>query len=117
MNTLHVTASVVAAAANLAAALLDLVRPRWLIANMEQVGVPASLLSPLAALKAAGAVGLIVGLWILPIGLLAGAGLVLFFVGALAAHARAGTDVASNLVPAAFLVLAGAALGLQLAVA
>ena len=40
-------------------------------------------------LKAAGALGLMIGIWIPWIGIAAGAGLVLFFVGAIVTHLRA----------------------------
>lgn len=67
----------------------DLAQPAWLLANMAEVGVPRSWLAPLAALKGAGAAGLLLGLLGLrPLGIAAAAGLVLFFTGALAAHVR-----------------------------
>jgi len=67
----------------------DLARPRWLLVNMAEVGVPRSWLPPLAAAKGAGAAGLLLGLLGLrPLGIAAAAGLALFFTGALAAHVR-----------------------------
>jgi hypothetical protein len=57
--------------------------------NSAEVGVAPGAIPYLAALKGAGAAGLAVGLaGIDVIGLLAGIGLVLFFIGAVAAHVR-----------------------------
>jgi hypothetical protein len=68
----------------------DLAQARFVLANMAEVGVPLSWLPPLAALKGAGAAGLLLGLLGLrPLGITAAIGLVLFFTGALAAHVRA----------------------------
>jgi hypothetical protein len=85
-----VIVTVVAVIANAGIALADLRRARFVLANSAEVEVPASWLPGLAALKAAGAAGLLVGLLgVRPLGVAAAAGLVLFFVGAVAAHVRA----------------------------
>jgi hypothetical protein len=88
------------------ATVVDLAQARFVLANMDDVGAPRSWLRPLAALKAAAAAGLLLGLvdvW--PLGLAAAIGLVLFFAGALTAHVRAG--VFHNIaVPGAYFVLA-----------
>jgi hypothetical protein len=85
-----VIVTVVAVIANAGVALADLRRARFVLANSAEVEVPASWLPGLAALKAAGAAGLLVGLLgVRPLGVAAAAGLVLFFVGAVAAHIRA----------------------------
>ncbi|MEV5815338.1 DoxX family protein [Streptomyces mutabilis] len=90
MSTAHVIVTVVAVIANAGIALADLMRARFVLANSAEVEVPASWLPGLAALKAAGAAGLLVGLLgVRPLGVAAAAGLVLFFVGAVAAHVRA----------------------------
>ncbi|UYM06039.1 DoxX family protein [Solicola gregarius] len=117
MFTLDVTVVIIAAAANLTFAILDLRRSEWVLDNMTRVGVPSSWLYPLGALKAAGAIGLLVGIWVPPIGIAAATGLVLFFVGALVTHVRAHADAVSNLYPGAFLLLAAGALTLQLTAA
>jgi hypothetical protein len=82
--------TVITIVANAWAAAADLAQPKWLLTNMDEVGVPRSWLLPLAVLKGAAAAGLLLGLlgaW--PLGLAAAAGLVLFFTAALAAHVRA----------------------------
>jgi uncharacterized membrane protein YphA (DoxX/SURF4 family) len=52
------------------------------------VGVPMRFLPVLAALEIAGAVGILLGLAVEPLGIAAATGLVLYFVGAVAGHLR-----------------------------
>lgn len=112
MFAAYVIVAVVTIAANAWAVAADLAQPRWLLANMEEVGVPRSWLPPLAVLKGAGAAGLLLGLvGVRPLGIAAAIGLVLFFAGALAAHvrARAFHNIA---VPGAYFALAAASAAL-----
>lgn len=75
---------------NVAAVFADLTHAKWMLAGFTQIGVPPSLLPFLATLKAAGAAGLLTGLFgIRPLGVAAATGLVLFFLGAVAIHLRA----------------------------
>ncbi|WP_129840065.1 DoxX family protein [Streptomyces sp. RFCAC02] len=115
MGTAYVAVTVITAAANGGIAAADLARARFVLANSAEVGVPRPWLPWLAALKAAGAAGLVLGLLGLrPVGLAAAAGLVLFYVGAVAAHLRA--RVLHNVAfPAAYLALAVASLVLAAA--
>ena len=115
MFAAYVTITVVTIAANTWAAGADLVRPKWLLANMDEVGVPRSWLLPLAVLKGAGAAGLLLGLLgVRPVGIAAAVGLVLFFAGALAAHLRA--SVFHNIAfPGAYFALATASAALAVA--
>jgi hypothetical protein len=111
--TAYLVATVLAAAANLFAAGSDFVRDQRVTANMARTGVPESWMIPLGLLKAAGALGLLVGIWVPPIGVVASVGLVLFFVGAIVVHLR--SRFYAFAFPAGFLVLAVAALALRLA--
>ncbi|MGI5449656.1 DoxX family protein [Streptomyces sp. CA-243310] len=96
-----------------ASATLTLRRNETILANMRKVAVPDSLLPTLAALKAAGAVGLVVGMWVAPLGVAAAAGVTLYFIGAVVSHLRV-KDY--DLAPAAVLtLLSAAALALRLA--
>ncbi|MDA2811402.1 DoxX family protein [Nocardiopsis sp. RSe5-2] len=54
----------------------------WIAHSMEIYGVPRSWWPWLSAAKAAGALGLLVGLFVPAIGAAAGIGLVLYFIGA-----------------------------------
>jgi hypothetical protein len=113
MYIAYVTVSVITAAANLSIAVADFLQVRYVLANMAEVGVPRSWLPVLATLKAAGAVGLLLGLaGVDVIGVAAAAGLVLFCVGAVATHVA--TRVYHNIaVPGGFLALAVASLALS----
>src|SRR2546421_846295 len=54
------------------------------------VGVPLHLFPVLAGLELAAALGVLVGLWIAPLGIVAATGTALYFVGALVGHVRVG---------------------------
>ncbi|MHC0430413.1 DoxX family protein [Streptomyces sp. O3] len=80
------------ATANVGIAAADLAGARFVLANAAEVGVPRSWLPRLAALKLAGAAGLLLGLHdaaLRPLGTAAACGLVLLYLGALAFHLRA----------------------------
>lgn len=110
MHTLYVVITVITIVTNVGIAVADLARAKFVLANSAKVGVPASWLPALGVLKAAGGVGLLLGLFgIWPLGIAAAAGLVLFFIGAVAAHIRA--HVYYNIAgPGGYLVLAIASL-------
>lgn len=78
MFTTYVAVTILAAAANAAAAGFDFARHPQVLANMTMLGIPRSWLFPLGALKAAGALGLLVGIGVPLLGVAAAVGLVLF---------------------------------------
>jgi hypothetical protein len=83
----------------------------------DRLGIPASSWRVIGVLEIAGAVGAAVGLAVRPLGLAATGGLVLVGLGAIATHVRAG-DPTSEAAPAGIaLLLAAAALALQVATA
>lgn len=112
--TAYLVVTALAAAANLFAAGADFVRHPRVAITMDRTGVPQSWMTPLGILKAAGAVGLLIGIVVPPIGIAAAVGLGLFFVGAIITHLR-GHNYAFT-APIIFLALAVAALALRLAV-
>ncbi|GAB3976363.1 DoxX family protein [Plantactinospora veratri] len=116
MLTAYVVVALLTIVACAWSAAVDLARTEFVLANSARVGVPPSWLPPLAALKAAGAAGLLLGLLGVPaVGLAAATGLVLFFVGAVTVHLRArvfGTVGYAG----SFLALALACLVLEIAV-
>ena len=82
------------------------------------VGVPLRFFPILALLEVAGAVGLLVGIWLKPLGVAAAIGLVVYFVGAVASHIRRRDFVAGHIgPPVMMLAVATAALALSLAAA
>lgn len=58
------------------------------MASMAQVGVKPYQIPILAALEIAGGAGLLVGIWYLPLGILASFCLSLYFAGAVISHLR-----------------------------
>ena len=114
MFSAYVAVTLLAIAANAFAATLDFVRHKRVLINAARLGVAESWLTMLGILKAAGALGLLLGLIGVPlVGTAAAIGLVLFFVGAIIAHLRA-RDYSIG-PAAAYLLLAVAALVLDLA--
>jgi hypothetical protein len=76
---------------------------------LDNLGVPASWVRWLAAAEIAGAVGLIAGLFYAPFGIAAAIALILYFVGAVITHLRAG-DVKGVSAPTPMLLFSTAAL-------
>ncbi len=113
MFTAYVIVTLLAAAANIFSAALDFIRYKQILINMARVGVPDSWITILGTLKAAGAIGLLIGIGVPLIGTAAAAGLALFFVGAIITHLRA-RDYSFGLA-VVFLLLAVATLALRLA--
>ncbi|MER7465096.1 DoxX family protein [Streptomyces sp. NPDC097981] len=96
-----------------ASATFTLQRNEAIVASMRKVQVPDGWLPRLATLKAAGAIGLVAGLWVTPLGIAAAVGVTLYFIGAVISHVRV-RDF--ELAPAAVLTLiAAAALVLRVA--
>jgi DoxX-like family len=107
----YIVVTVLAAAANVFSATLDFIRYKQILINMARVGVSESWLTTLGILKAAGALGLLVGIRVPLIGIAAAIGLVLFFITAIITHLR-GRDYSFGLA-VVFLLLALAALILR----
>ncbi|WP_410567260.1 DoxX family protein [Amycolatopsis sp. cmx-4-61] len=114
MFTTYLLLTLVAAAACLYAAAVDILRAGWVLDNMAKYGVPPSWLLPLGLLKAVGAVGLLAGLAVPVLGIAAAVGLILFFLGAVVTVTRAHW-YSHLLYPVSFLVLAGGSLALRVA--
>ncbi|MEU6295454.1 DoxX family protein [Streptomyces erythrochromogenes] len=89
-----------------ASATFTLQRNDQIVASMRKVEVPDSWLPRLATLKAAGALGLVAGLWVTPLGVAAAVGVTLYFIGAVISHLRVKDR---DLAPAAVLALVAAA--------
>ncbi len=99
---------------NVGIAIPDFLNAEFVQKTSAEVQVPPSWIAMLGATKAAGGIGLLVGsLWFPQLALMAAAGLVLFFVGALIFHIRA--HVYYNIyIPGAFFAFAAASLILGL---
>src|SRR5437660_12249743 len=88
MFTAYIVVTLLAAAANIFSATLDFIRFKPILINMARVGVSESWITTLGTLKAAGGLGLLLGIAMPPIGVAAAGGLGLFFVGAIGTHRR-----------------------------
>lgn len=112
MTTAYAIITVITILATAGEAAASFARADFVLANSAEVHVPPAWIPRLAALKAAAAVGLLLGLvGVRPIAIAAASGLVLFFVCAITAHVRA--RVFHNIAfPAAYLALATASLAL-----
>ncbi len=117
MFTAYVVVTLLATAAYAFSGVAALVHFKPILPGMVKAGVPESWLSfPIGALKTAGAVGLLLGVIGVPlIGTAAAIGLILFFVCAIYTHMRAGDYSPQLGLAIGFLLLAVAALVLDLA--
>ncbi|AEN11600.1 MULTISPECIES: DoxX family protein [unclassified Streptomyces] len=90
---MFITYAVVAALMSmvlLASAGAKFTRPKRLVDQMSTLGLPYGMLPFLGIAQAAGAGGLVVGLWWGPLGIAAAVCLALYFIGAVATHLRVG---------------------------
>jgi hypothetical protein len=117
MSIALVVTSVVLAAMAGGSAIKKLQKDEQVLAVIGgTVGVPERLFPVLASLELVGAAGVLLGLWLAPLGVLAAAGLVAYFVGAVAGHIRAG-DIKGLAMPLVPLALSTIVLALRLATA
>lgn len=119
MFTAYVVVTLLAVAANTFSGVAALVHFKPILPAMAKAGVPESWLTlPIGTLKTAGAVGLLLGAIGVPlIGTAAAIGLILFFICAIYTHIRAGDYSQQFGLAIGFLLLAVAALVLDLATA
>ena len=89
MSTAYIVVTILAAALVGYSAAAVFVRATWVVQALTAYGVPRSWWRWLGAAKAAGAAGLLVGLVVPVIGLMAEIALVLYFAGAVATVVRA----------------------------
>lgn len=113
MYTAYICITLLTAALTSYAAVGDFLQTEFVVDCMTRLGVPRSWLFPLGAAKAAGALGLLVGIAVPFIGVAAAVGLILFFAGAIATVIRARWF--AHYYPVVFLLLAAASLALRLA--
>jgi DoxX-like family len=104
MFTTYIVATVLAAVINAFSATLALIRYKTILVRLANARIPESWLPTLGLLKAAGAIGLLVGIGLPLVGTLAGIGLILYFIGAILTHIRA-RDNAFGLASAFLLIV------------
>lgn len=113
MFIVYISVTLVAAAANVYAAVSNFRHVDWIVESMDKLGVPRSWLIPLGILKSLGALGLLAGFVMPWIGVAAAVGLTVFFINAIAFTLRA-RWYANLPYPVVWLVLAVASLGLRI---
>jgi len=89
MSTAHVVVTIVAAAMVGFSALSVFLHTKWVVEPLADYGVPRSWWPWLGTAKAAGAVGLAAGLFVLVLGVVAAVCLILYFLGAVITVLRA----------------------------
>ena len=105
---MYLTLTIVAAVFTGSAAVTYLIGHEYPKTQADMKGIPRKFVPVLGALLTAGTLGLLAGLAMRWLGILAAAGLVLYFVGALVAHLRVGSRQLAG--PAVFLLVELAAL-------
>ena len=114
MATAHLVVTGLCALMTAFSALMKIRRdPNVLKVIHETVGVPLKYCPILAACEIAGALGLVIGVWSPPVGVAAGIGLVVYFIGAVVSHLRVG-DLKGLGAPAFMLGLAVASVALRI---
>jgi hypothetical protein len=89
MSTAYIVVTVLAAAWVAFSAFSVFLRAKWVVQPLADYGVPRSWWPWLGTTKVIGAAGLLVGLFVPVIGVLAGIGLALYFAGAVITVVRA----------------------------
>lgn len=112
MAIAHVIVTIVAALWIGFSAYSVFAKAPYVVGPLADYGVPRSWWPWLGAAKAAGSLGLLVGLWVPLIGLAAGVGLVLYFLGAVVTVLRA-RSYQTLVAPLMYLTPAAAALVLS----
>ena len=102
--------SVVTALVMAASAVYDFMMPPKVVDLVLRLGYRRNFVRTLGLLKGLGALGLLVGLAIGPIGVLAALGLVAYFILAIRAHAKLGDSGVETLPAAAMFILSALAL-------
>jgi hypothetical protein len=108
-----VIATVLLAVALAVAAVRMLNRSPRFVEMLDEAGVPLSLFPPLATVELVGAAGLLIGLAVGPLGVVASAGVLLYFLGAMWVHIRA-KDWFGLRVPGTMALFAGVVLWLRI---
>lgn len=114
MHTAYVIVTVLAALWVGFSAVSLLRRAPFVVDPLIEYGVPQTWWTPLGFAKAAGALGLIAGLWIPALGIAAAVGLILYFLGAVITVVRA-RSYKTVAFPVLYLAPVAVALGLGLA--
>ncbi|MEV6059645.1 DoxX family protein [Nocardia asteroides] len=114
MNTAYIIVTVIAALWVGFSAVSLLRRAPFVVDPLIEYGVPQTWWTPLGLAKAAGAIGLLAGLWIPALGITAAIALILYFTGAVITVLRA-HSYKTVAFPVLYLAPVAVALGLGIA--
>ncbi|HEY2762904.1 MAG TPA: DoxX family protein [Pseudonocardiaceae bacterium] len=109
----YIVASAVLALLLTFSAWAKLTRNETVVTTMTGIGVPLTWFPYLATCEVAGAVGLLAGIVVPPLGIAAAIGVILYFAGAVYFHLRAHDKAVAP--PLVILIIAVAALVLRIA--
>lgn len=104
VNIVAIIVGLIVSVMCLGSAVADFKKNPQIVASLTHLGVNTDRMSTLGALKLLGVAGVIIGFWVTAIGVAAGIGLALYFIGAIAFHVRA-KDNAKNTFPALLLLI------------
>lgn len=96
-------------------ALQKVTRDPATLAALYAVGVRDTQMVLLAVLESSGALGLLVGIWIAPLGLAAAVGLALFYLAAVGAHVRVRDPFGESVPALTLLAVAGVTIAFEFA--
>jgi uncharacterized membrane protein YphA (DoxX/SURF4 family) len=99
---LYVVIAILLALAVIASGVAKLVKTPQVVEQLTGIGVPLSWFPPLATAEILGGLGLLIGIGVAALGVLAGVALALYYAGALLIHRRAQDP---NITPAAVLLV------------
>jgi hypothetical protein len=104
VNIVAIIVGLIVSVMCLGSAVADFKKNPQIVESLTHLGVNTDRMSALGAVKLLGVAGVIVGFWVTAIGVVAGIGLALYFVGAIAFHVRAKDNV-KNTFPALLLLI------------
>lgn len=88
MHVVAIVLSILLALALLGSSIQKLRRAPAIATQLGGLGVTPPMLTVLGLLEVAAAIGLIVGIWWIPLAIAAAVGAVIYFIGAIVAHLR-----------------------------
>jgi hypothetical protein len=109
MNIVQWIPVVLISLVSIGSAIGDFMKAPQIYASLKSVGVPDWAFPVLGGLKVAGALGLAVGVAVLPLGLAAAICLSLYYLAAVGAHLRAGQGLKAGAVPLVLAIIAALA--------
>jgi hypothetical protein len=106
MNTTLVIFASLLSIAAAGSAIAKFLKVPKIMESMAHVGVKPELIPVLGVLEVLGTLGLILGIWFQPLGVLSALCLALYFLGAVGSHIKAKSNIADSLPAFMIMVMA-----------